>query len=147
MDCLSGDKVANVRLRLASLLPKLHASLRGLDVESEKILIVELDSAVRWLVESEKDRDVKNELASFFRWVEEQEGQSRSAEAEKRLQEDEEADKRKETEEENVSQQDAVALETPTTLEDPKRSNFFPTDEPPSIQSPPAPAPVPVTEE
>lgn len=131
--------MANVRLRFATLLPKLHISLRGLDVESEKLLIVELDSAVRWLVESEKDRDVKNELASFFRWVEEQEGQNRTAEAEKRLQEEEEADKRKETEEENVSQ-DPVALETPT-LEDPKRSNFFPTDEPPPIPSTPVAAP------
>lgn len=132
--------MANVRLRFATLLPKLHISLRGLNVDSEKLLIVELDSAVRWLVESEKDRDVKNELASFFRWVEEQEGQSRTAEAEKRLQEEEEVDKRKETEEENVSN-DPVALETPTKLEDPKRSNFFPTDEPPPIQSTPVAAP------
>ena len=116
-----GDKVANVRLRFASLLPKLHMSLRGLDVESEKRLIVELDSAVRWLVDREKDRDVKNELASFFRWVEEQEGPNRTAEAEIRLQEEDEADKRKESEEESVdTTTSAAALEA---------SNFFPKEE------------------
>ena len=114
--------MANVRLRFASLLPKLHMSLRGLDVESEKRLIVELDSAVRWLVDREKDRDVKNELASFFRWVEEQEGPNRTAEAEIRLQEEDEADKRKESEEESVdtTTSAAAALEA---------SNFFPKEE------------------
>lgn len=140
----SGDKVANVRLRFATLLPKLHVSLRGLDVESEKRLIVELDSAVRWLVESEKDRDVKNELANFFRWIEEQECQNRSPESEKRLSEEEEADRRKEAEEQNINP-DPVVLETSTTtLEANDRSNFFPNDElaqsnqvtPPSGESP-----------
>lgn len=135
-----GDKVANIRLRFATLLPKLHISLRGLDVESEKQLIVALDSAVRWLVESEKDRDVKNELASFFRWVEEQEGQSRTPEAEQRLREEEEADKRKTAEEENVNQ-DPVVLESVKTSEDPKCSTFFPTEEPePTPVQPPPPA-------
>lgn len=110
--------------------------MRGLDVESEKVLIVELDSAVRWLVESEKDRDVKNELASFFRWVEEQEAQSRTPEAEQRLRDEEEADKRKTTEEENVSQ-DPVVLENVKTIEEPNCSSFFLTEEPqpPAIQS------------
>jgi hypothetical protein len=131
------------------LLPKLHISLRGLDVESEKRLIVELDSAVRWLVESEKDRDVKNELSSFFRWIEEQEAQNQTAEVAKRLQEEEEADKRKEMEEESVSRDLAVS-ETPVSPKTPaiessgdsKRSNFFSKDEPDSspILSPPSAA-------
>lgn len=121
--------MANVRLRFATLLPKLHISLRGLDVDSEKRLIVELDSAVRWLVEMEKDRDVKNELATFFRWIEEQEAQNRTAEAEKRITEEEEADRRKESEEESVDP--ALKPDTPT-LEgsDSKRPNFFPKEEP-----------------
>lgn len=141
--------MANVRLRFATLLPKLHISLRGLDVESEKRLIVELDSAVRWLVESEKDRDVKNELSSFFRWIEEQEAQNQTAEVAKRLQEEEEADKRKEMEEESVSRDLAVS-ETPASPKTPamessgdsKRSNFFSKDEPDSspFLSPPSPA-------
>lgn len=138
---LAGDKVANVRLRFATLLPKLHISLRGLDVETEKRLIVELDSAVRWLVESEKDRDVKNELSSFFRWIEEQEAQNQTAEVAKRLQEEEEADKRKETEEESVNRDPVVTdtSNTKTTVNS-GRPNFFSKDEPDSttaIQSPP----------
>lgn len=138
---LVGDKVANVRLRFATLLPKLHISLRGLDVETEKRLIVELDSAVRWLVESEKDRDVKNELSSFFRWIEEQEAQNQTAEVAKRLQEEEEADKRKETEEESVNRDPVVTdtSNTKTTVNS-GRPNFFSKDEPDSttaIQSPP----------
>ena len=70
---LSDDKVPNVRLRFCSLLPHLHTSLRGLDLETEKRLIVQLDSAVRRLVETEKDRDVKEELTKFFGWIEQQE--------------------------------------------------------------------------
>lgn len=96
---MAGDKVANVRRRLASLLPRLHVSLRGLDVDAEKQLIVELDSAVRWLVETERDRDVKDELAAFFRWVDEQERTMRTPEAGQRLRDDEAADKRKESDE------------------------------------------------
>ncbi|XP_057374464.1 serine/threonine-protein phosphatase 4 regulatory subunit 4-like [Daphnia carinata] len=144
---LAGDKVANVRLRFAMLLPKLHISLRGLDVESEKRLIVELDSAVRWLVESEKDRDVKNELSSFFRWIEEQEAQNQTAEVAKRLQEEEEADKRKEAEEESVNC-DPVVTDTSNTSTKSTvssgRPNFFSKDEPDSttpIQSTPQATP------
>lgn len=61
--------MANVRLRFCSLLPHLHTSLRGMDLDSEKQLIVQLDSAVRRLVETEKDRDVKEELTKFFGWI------------------------------------------------------------------------------
>lgn len=108
--------MANVRLRFASLLPRLHVSLRGLDVEKEKQLIVELDSAVRWLVETEKDRDVKDELANFFRWVEEQERAMRGPEADERARDDEAADRRKEVEERAVddeSQGVAAVAESP----------------------------------
>lgn len=110
-------------------------------METEKRLIVELDSAVRWLVESEKDRDVKNELSSFFRWIEEQEAQNQTAEVAKRLQEEEEADKRKETEEESVNRDPVVTdtSNTKTTV-NAGRPNFFSKDEPDSttaIQSPP----------
>lgn len=122
------------------LLPKLHISLRGLDVESEKRLIVELDSAVRWLVESEKDRDVKNELSSFFRWIEEQEAQNQTAEVAKRLQEEEEADKHKQTEEDSVNRDPVVETSSPKETVNSARSKFFSTDEPESstaIVSPP----------
>ena len=137
------------------MLPKLHISLRGLDVESEKRLIVELDSAVRWLVESEKDRDVKNELSNFFRWIEEQEAQNQTAEVAKRLQEEEEADKRKEMEEDSVSRE-LGGSETPASPKTPaiesssdsKRSNFFSKDEPdsPILSLPPAAAAAPPDE-
>ena len=99
---LANDRVANVRLRTASLLPRLHMSLRGFETETEKHLIVELNSTVRRLVETEKDRDVQAELAKFFRWVEEQEKTSRAdsaAEYEKRLKDEELADQRKEEDE------------------------------------------------
>lgn len=132
--CPSGDKVANVRLRFATLLPKLHISLRGLDPVCEKQLIVELDSSIRFLVESEKDRDVKEELAKFFRWVEEQEKLSRSdPEYQKRMKEEEEADRTKEDEERLVlhsyPEPVQVVSQSETTAEPlvPAIAPFFPS--------------------
>ena len=128
--------MANVRLRFATLLPRLHVSLRGLDVDKEKQLIVELDSAVRWLVETETDRDVKAELANFFRWVEEQERTMRSPEANERAQDDEAADRRKESEELAIDEDNQGVAQSPSI--DAARSFF--SGRSPDAQQPVAPA-------
>jgi len=112
-DIMTDDKVPNVRLRFSSLLPKLHSSLRGLDVETEKLLIMKLDSAVRWMVETEKDRDVKEELAKFFRWVEEREKKGQNVD-------EEEQDIRKEREEEQWD-----LLDSSKSIDSSKPRSFF----------------------
>ena len=118
-----------MRLRFCSLLPRLHTSLRGLDVEMEKRLIMELDSAVRWMVESEKDRDVKEELAKFFRWVEEREKKDRSAE-------DEDEDLRKEQEEQQWGPVDESQTLDSSGDESKRRAFFVSESSPIDIESP-----------
>jgi len=140
---LANDRVPNVRLRTASLLPRLHMSLRGLDVETEKRLIVELDSTVRRLGEMEKDRDVQTELVKFFRWVEEQEriARTETAEHEKRLKEEEAADRRKEEDEKLMLEPSEKCKDEPSTS--PSTSFFASAELPPPVPPPPAPT-VPV---
>ena len=102
-----------MRLRFSSLLPKLHSSLRGLDVDSEKLLIMKLDSAVRRMVETEKDRDVKEELAKFFRWVEDQDKKGHIAD-------DEEEDLRKQRQEQQWD-----LMEGSTSIESTSKAHSF----------------------
>ena len=144
---LANDRVPNVRLRTASLLPRLHMSLRGLDVETEKRLIVELDSTVRRLGETEKDRDVQSELVKFFRWVEEQEriARTETAEHEKRLKEEEAADRRKEEDEKLMLEPTEKCKDEPNS---PSTSFFAAAEFPPTVPPPPAPTvQVPSSEE
>ena len=127
-------------MRLVTLLPKLHIALRGVDVISEKQLIVELETCIRHLVESEKDRDVQAEMAKFFHWVNEQEAARTDPEYNKRLQEEEEADRRKEEEESATPIQ-----QTTVNVGDINRQlagNLFPPEGPdPKVTSPAQPTP------
>ena len=82
---------------------------------------MKLDSAVRWMVETEKDRDVKEELAKFFRWVEEREKKGQNIE-------DEEQDIRKEREEEQWD-----LLDSSKSVDAPKPRSFFVSTESASV--------------
>ncbi len=116
-----------------------------MDPVFEKQLIVELDSSIRSLVESEKDRDVKDELENFFRWIREQERISRSdPEHAKRLQEEEEADRRKEEEEKSVMM---IDVEPATTLPEASGLISFVPEPVPAQPNPIIPSPLMITPE
>ena len=74
---------------------------------------MKLDSAVRWMVETEKDRDVKEELAKFFRWVEEREKKGQNVD-------EEEQDLRKEREEEQSD-----LIDSSKSIDSSKPRSFF----------------------
>ena len=56
---LTGDKVANVRLKLCEMLPKLKSLLV---LPSDKAHLLKLDGTVKAMLESEVDKDVQHVL-------------------------------------------------------------------------------------
>ena len=56
---LAGDKVANVRLKLCEMLPKLKSLLV---LPSDKAHLLKLDGTVKAMLESEADKDVQHVL-------------------------------------------------------------------------------------
>ena len=57
--CLSQDSVANIRLKLCSMLPKLKSLLY---LPSDRKLLMHLEETVKELLIREQDRDVRNAL-------------------------------------------------------------------------------------
>ncbi|XP_057326164.1 serine/threonine-protein phosphatase 4 regulatory subunit 4-like isoform X4 [Microplitis mediator] len=86
---LSDDPIANIRLKLVSLLPTLKSYLR---LPSDKKLLSSFESSVRNLMNNEKDRDVISALTSVIRQLDEidvrHEGQSSSIKSNKQDNED-----------------------------------------------------------
>ncbi|XP_044595506.1 serine/threonine-protein phosphatase 4 regulatory subunit 4-like isoform X2 [Cotesia glomerata] len=76
---LSEDPIANIRLKLVSLLPTLKSYIR---LPSDKKLLSSFESSVRNLMNNEKDRDVISALTTVIRKLDEidvrHEGQSSS---------------------------------------------------------------------
>lgn len=61
---LAEDPVANIRMKVISLLPQLKSMLR---MPADKKLLTLLESTITHLINSEKDRDVLAELSSVIK--------------------------------------------------------------------------------